>query len=240
MFDMIEAIKQWRDNLEQGESMAKPDLDELESHLRDQLEELRNTGLSEEEAFWVGTHRLGDTEVIQQEYTKVDHSTRWNRRLFWMASGSLFFYMLVHFSFACGDLLVMAGILYGIRGVELAVVNSIGMFSSMIFTLLLFYLGFKRRWIEICIRFFLPGGWKRALVLAILVTTSVLVITFSPYFLIPLKTSYLNPADYNRIQVFRYWSLAIWTTACPLVLVFVLYKLNRYRVRNRRENLVVE
>ena len=54
MFDLKEAIIQWRDNLAQRETYGKSDLDELESHLQEQMEELIGSGLSEESVS--GTH----------------------------------------------------------------------------------------------------------------------------------------------------------------------------------------
>jgi hypothetical protein len=239
MFDLNVAVMQWRESLEQGESMAKPDLDELESHLRDQVDDLGGSGLSEEEAFWVGTHRLGDSAALQREFTKIDNTAYWRKRLFWMAAGSLFFYLLVHLSFVCGELFTMAGMILGFRGLELAVANTVGLFISIICFLLLFYLSFVSRWIEPGIRYFLHGSRKKVILLAVLVTSLILLITFHSMLFLPLKTKYLNHGEFQSIQTFRFWSLAIWTTACPLMLVFVLYKLKGYRGRSRQDDLVV-
>ena len=49
MFELNAAIRDWR--LAFGDSMREHDLNELEEHLRSQVEALMGTELSEEEAF---------------------------------------------------------------------------------------------------------------------------------------------------------------------------------------------
>lgn len=46
-------------------------LDELESHLRDEVEHLMRSGLNSEQAFQSAVERLGRAEILQPEFTKV-------------------------------------------------------------------------------------------------------------------------------------------------------------------------
>jgi len=58
--------------IRQKGGLGDSDAAELESHLADAVEDLRNSGLSEEEAFLVATRRLGQTDELSLEYQKVN------------------------------------------------------------------------------------------------------------------------------------------------------------------------
>lgn len=89
MFELEEAIKNWRSGLLQNQGVLESDVDELVSHLRDETDSLMLGGLSAEEAFMVSTHRIGDQETVGQEFAKVNPSLAWRRRVFWMFFGVL-------------------------------------------------------------------------------------------------------------------------------------------------------
>ena len=63
MFDLNLEIDKWRRNMSQLEGVCGVDVDELESHLHEEIEHLKKVGLAEQEAFWVhlffGTHKAG-------------------------------------------------------------------------------------------------------------------------------------------------------------------------------------
>ncbi len=46
MFDLNEQITKWRTTLAESEKCSKPDIDELETHLREEIEHLTPAGLS--------------------------------------------------------------------------------------------------------------------------------------------------------------------------------------------------
>jgi hypothetical protein len=88
-FDLNAAIIRWRE-----ESAAQLDLTtdvrrELESHLLDSFQELREKGVVEEECFWLARHRIGDLKKIGKEFTKADPAMIWKERVFWMACAVL-------------------------------------------------------------------------------------------------------------------------------------------------------
>ncbi|MHC5082838.1 MAG: hypothetical protein ACYTET_02715 [Planctomycetota bacterium] len=87
MFELESAIANWRSELLHKQTMTMQDIDELESHLREEVESLNLSGLSKEEAFMVSSHRIGDSSVITQEYAKVNSKEIWRNRVFWMLSG---------------------------------------------------------------------------------------------------------------------------------------------------------
>ena len=98
MFDLSQQITQWRQSLGQSESIVRSDLDELESHLRDQIDHLALSGLSAEEAFWVAQRRIGNTANLPDEFAKVNGSAIFRRRLQWMLIGVLTYLLILNLS----------------------------------------------------------------------------------------------------------------------------------------------
>lgn len=90
-FDLNFAIKHWRSALEQSPAMQGEDLDELESHMREAVGDLRARGLSEEEAVLIAARRLGWAETLVREFDKVNVAVVWRDRAVWMLAGTLFF-----------------------------------------------------------------------------------------------------------------------------------------------------
>ena len=72
MFNVDQQIQQWRRDLSNAEVCRDSDLDELESHLRDEIENLEDRGLSTEEAFIVASRRLGNRGSLTREFAKVN------------------------------------------------------------------------------------------------------------------------------------------------------------------------
>jgi hypothetical protein len=86
-FDLNQAIAQWKSGVGQSPAYRAEDLEELESHLHDAVERLRDAGLSEEEAFIVATRRIGPSPALETEYSKVNEGNVWRDRLLWMVVG---------------------------------------------------------------------------------------------------------------------------------------------------------
>jgi hypothetical protein len=87
MFSISQAIINWRNNFKQYDQFSKEDLDELESHLRDEISVLKTKELTDEEAFIVAKQRLGTPNKIQAEYQKANPNQVWKNRFLWMLSG---------------------------------------------------------------------------------------------------------------------------------------------------------
>ncbi len=89
MFDLNGAIGDWRRRLEAQPDIQPADLAELEDHLRESVEDLRSSGLSEEEAFLVAARRLGDPEALGGEFATADPGLRRRLRLRWIMVGAV-------------------------------------------------------------------------------------------------------------------------------------------------------
>jgi Sec-independent protein translocase protein (TatC) len=71
MFNLEQAIIEWRRQLAKGGFKSREALAELESHLRDDIEQHFRAGASEQEAFNTATKRLGQATALHTEYKKV-------------------------------------------------------------------------------------------------------------------------------------------------------------------------
>ena len=73
-------IAQWRGYLRRRRAINGPDVEELESHLRDQVTGLTDAGLAEDEAFLVAVKRMGSLDALSREFAR-EHSDRLWRQL---------------------------------------------------------------------------------------------------------------------------------------------------------------
>ena len=76
MQDLLERqIDEWRSFVAGSDTIDDGSLEELEAHLRDQIDELREAGLADDEAFLVSVKRLGSIDGISMEFAR-EHSGR--------------------------------------------------------------------------------------------------------------------------------------------------------------------
>ena len=72
---MEDQIDAWRAHLRRSGAITAPDAAELEDHLRERIESLREQGLSEDEAFLVAVKRMGAIDELTREFAR-EHSDR--------------------------------------------------------------------------------------------------------------------------------------------------------------------
>ena len=88
MFNLEQHIDDWRQQLLQRESVAQTEVDELESHLRESIDEL-SSNVEPDEAFLLATRRVGSPDAIALEFSKINGARTWCRRTQWMLAGYL-------------------------------------------------------------------------------------------------------------------------------------------------------
>lgn len=101
MFDRDLAVAEWRKELARAGTMFEADLDELESHLADELDGLEEVGITGEGAFRTATERLGETHALADEFAKVNPLLAWRAALFWITAGILLVVALIPFQQLC-------------------------------------------------------------------------------------------------------------------------------------------
>ena len=89
MFAIEQAVENWKNDLRQKQTLLETDIEELELHLREEMERLTPLGLNEEESFLIATRRIGDTAQMASEFAKVNTAAIWKNRFFWMIIGAL-------------------------------------------------------------------------------------------------------------------------------------------------------
>src|SRR5689334_5834145 len=72
MFNLDHAITEWRRQMIAGGIKTPVPLDELESHLREDIERQTKSGLREAEAFRISVEKMGQARVIESEFKKVE------------------------------------------------------------------------------------------------------------------------------------------------------------------------
>ena len=68
-------IDQWRGYVQRRQAISSADVDELEDHLRGQIDDLLATGLDDDEAFLVAVKRMGNLDAVSREFAR-EHSDR--------------------------------------------------------------------------------------------------------------------------------------------------------------------
>jgi hypothetical protein len=74
-------IAAWRAHVAKAPAVNGRDVDELEDHLRSQIDELSAAGLASDEAFLVAVKRMGELDVVSREFAR-EHSGRLWKQLF--------------------------------------------------------------------------------------------------------------------------------------------------------------
>ncbi len=88
-FDLESWVQSWKESLRGQGAFTAGDVEELESHLRDTVDELSRTGLSERESCVAASQRLGSADALAREFGKINRGEIWRRRLQWMLAGYL-------------------------------------------------------------------------------------------------------------------------------------------------------
>jgi hypothetical protein len=72
MFDLEKTIAEWRKQMLAAGIKTPVPLDELEMHLREEIERQTKSGLSEQEAFHSSAQKIGQGKVLKNEFNKVE------------------------------------------------------------------------------------------------------------------------------------------------------------------------
>jgi hypothetical protein len=72
-------IGEWRNFIRRQQAVHAVDVDELEDHLRSQVETLSNAGLDEDESFLVAVKRLGDLDSLSKEFAHEYSERLWKQ-----------------------------------------------------------------------------------------------------------------------------------------------------------------
>ena len=100
MFNLSNEIAVWRKSILKTKTCTKNDADELESHLREELDLLKTQNLTEREAFIVAVTRIGKPAEITGEFAKINKKTVSYRRILWACFAVVTYIIIFRTSFS--------------------------------------------------------------------------------------------------------------------------------------------
>ena len=227
MFNLNEQINRWRSNLAQSETLGNSDIDELESHLREEIENLTTLKLSEEDAFLIATHRLGSTESLAEEYEKINHGKRFRQNVSWMITGILTYLLATHFATAISKDCVLLAANSGITGYRS--LGFIGFGSQILILITTFFLGYF-----ICRLIIQIHGFKKQIkqlttrmrLLMVLLVFLVVTVVYRAAFHVPVPGFQPMNIQQHVVQALTYTKF-LWSVFLPVILVMVLINMCR-------------
>ena len=105
MFDLEQSIAEWRQQMQAAGIRTPVPLEELEIHLREDVERQMRSGFSEQEAFSSAIKKIGQPRLLKTEFQKADCIGTFMKTyrilgVLWMALsgvlGTLFLFVLLH------------------------------------------------------------------------------------------------------------------------------------------------
>ena len=90
-FNLKENIEIWKSELYQNSNMTLDNINELESHLYDEIDELQQLGLSTEESLLISKIRIGNTKELTTEFGKVNEEVYFRNKIIPYLKGILLF-----------------------------------------------------------------------------------------------------------------------------------------------------
>ena len=96
-FNIQEQIDHWVSKIKSEPSFTESDSEELKSHLLDSIDQLKDTGLNDEEAFWVASRRIGTTVDWEEDYSQANNQVIQMRRSVLILAGVLVYFCLYYF-----------------------------------------------------------------------------------------------------------------------------------------------
>jgi hypothetical protein len=89
MFDLEQAIADWRRQMLAAGIKTPVPLEELEIHLREEIERQMKAGLSGQKAFEISTRRIGSPEILKCEFKKAERTSMKKIGIFAVAIGAV-------------------------------------------------------------------------------------------------------------------------------------------------------
>lgn len=223
MFDLVSQIRSWREHLA-GEGVYCPsDLDELESHLREEMATLTRQGLSEQEAFAVACMRLGDSKGLSPEFAKVNGGIVFRRRLFWMGVGALGFGLTTHLATVLSKGATLAAASAGLRGSALGILAESFHILALVLTVMGLLVVVRRCSGPLTSPAWLHSTWGKVGLFIGLATVN-LALWASPLLLTAGIIRILGPSDIGEMALVSAYTNLLWPIVGSLLLIGLIMK----------------
>ncbi len=225
MFDLNEEISKWRKTMAQNQTCEASDLDELQSHLIEEIDQLKAHNLSEQEAFWVAIHRLGAPDALTKEFAKVNESLLWQKRLFWGVVGILSYLGVFYISGAFSKIFSWLASRAGLGGYTLGVLETLSSIVLFGLFVLLLYVICKRGWAgRLFYKFTADLKGRIVLLAGVLLMTA--VVSATRIFMTAMVARTTSAKEFGQVvMVSAYLRLGL-LVLVPIVLMILLIKLH--------------
>lgn len=90
-FDLKEHLKTWKSELSKKSNMTLDNISELESHLLDEIDQLKLKGLNTEESLLIAKNRIGNVTDLNVEFGKVNRHFQFRNKIIPYLKGALLF-----------------------------------------------------------------------------------------------------------------------------------------------------
>ena len=74
MFDLEKSIADWREQMLAAGITTPVPLEELEGHLREEIERLMKSGLNGQDAFAISARQIGQPKILEREFKKSERN----------------------------------------------------------------------------------------------------------------------------------------------------------------------
>ncbi|EEF62681.1 hypothetical protein [Pedosphaera parvula] len=123
MFNLEQEIKKWRRQLAAGGIKSSAALEELECHLREDIQRQMQSGVGAQPAFEDAVRRIGKVETLKEEFMKIKRTEAQQRRL-------------ARISLIIGGMVYLLGGIFGLLKSDLGSTERLLGFAAVIFSLL--------------------------------------------------------------------------------------------------------
>lgn len=123
-FNLTNATKKWKRELLQVPSMTYDSVSELESHLLDEIDILKEFKLSSEECFMIAKKRIGNIKELSLEYRKAHNDVYVKNKLTPYLRGILIFILLLIGIDILTNLLIFSSDIFGMNKFNYGLVST--------------------------------------------------------------------------------------------------------------------
>lgn len=229
MFQLKDSIEIWKQKLSNSNSFTNSDIEELESHLLEEIDILKEKDLTEEEAFYIATSRLGSVELLSSEFTKINTKSMYLKRVLWLLAGYILIYFIQQLILTCS--LFLTNYIYSVNTFYINRFPYLSLIISIIISIIFLYFLFIPKYkllskIQSIFNYLFSS--KRILLIFTLLILSIMnSLGFSIIDSFSLNNIAQQEAGIYKIDIDRNIFIIIWSII--LCLIFVLLSFSKSR-----------
>lgn len=202
----------------------------METHLLEEVDNLKNKELTEEEAFLVATNRIGAVPTLNEEFNKVNLKTIWKKRMFWLLGGYLLFNVAHILAVLSSQLFFLLG---ANSGLEISSLIRLDAILKILLISGLFYFIFSNKLWSFMNKGFIKKGLENVGTfkkLMLFVPILVLVV-LGKFLAFPFLTIFFSPSDISRISISNLLYDQTWIIALFISFLILSLSINRSKTK---------